>query len=110
MRDVGVFSAEYSVGGRFINEAVNLSILLTVKGYDIGWLGMAALYISGLVTMGLMGGILRRAEIPHLTNTLQNEMNVEQQRILKNTEEMFTILKNMEKRLNKIDQDKSKLT
>jgi hypothetical protein len=86
MRDVGVFSNEYSVAGRFINEAMNISILLTVKGYEIGWIGIASLYLTGLVVMGILGRMLRRSEIPHLTNTLQNEMNSE-------FTEMLTILR-----------------
>jgi hypothetical protein len=94
MRDVGVFSAEYSVAGRFINEAMNVSILLTVKGYNIGWLGIIGLYIGGLVLMGVLGRMLRRAEIPHLTNTLQNEMNNEMKTLLEQQAEILRILKN----------------
>lgn len=82
MRDVGVFAGEYSVAGRFVNEAMNISILLTVKGYDIGWLGIIGLYLAGLILMGLLGRMLRKAQIPHLTNTLQNEMNTELMEII----------------------------
>lgn len=83
MRDVGVFSAEYSVAGRFINEALAISIYLSVRGYNLAWWMIIGLYLLGLIVMGILGRMLRKNQIPHLTNTLQNELNAETQTMLK---------------------------
>ena len=96
MRDVSIFAGEYSVAGRFVNEALALSIFLAVNGYKIPWWLAVIIYILGLVVMGVLGRMLRKNEIPHLTNTLNNEVNPELMKILKNQEEILRILKNYE--------------
>lgn len=97
MRDVNIFAGEYSVAGRFVNEALAISIFLSVKGYNIPWWLAIFIYILGLVVMGFLGRLLRKNEIPHLTNTLNNEVNPEIMKIINQNEEILKLLKNVTK-------------
>lgn len=93
MRDVSIFAGEYSVAGRFINEALAISIYLSVKGYNFPWWVVILIYILGLVVMGLLGRLLRKNEIPHLSNTLNNELNNEMMKLISQNEEIIKLLK-----------------
>src|SRR3990167_7197771 len=92
MRDVGIFAGEYSTAGRFVNEALAISIFLSVKGYDIPWWAVIGLYLGALVVMGFLGRLLRKNQIPHLTNTLNNELNQELMQIIEQNKEILTHL------------------